>query len=230
MSDLKSNCARREHPALSRRQLLIAGAGLLAVPLLAPVSALADTLSAKSAAEAARAKAEGARQRLHLLEADRPARPGSETRELSLLCTHTGERRTLTYWQDGAYLPKALDCATELLRDHRCGEEHPVDPALLDLLHAVVSESGSQAPVQVVSGYRSPRTNALLRQGDPQVAKHSYHTRGMAIDFRLSDVPLSRVHRIADRLIRGGVGLYPASGFVHIDSGPQRRWCGKTTS
>jgi uncharacterized protein YcbK (DUF882 family) len=101
---------------------------------------------------------------------------------------------------------------------------HPIDPALLDLLHGVRSATGSRAPFQIISGYRSPATNHRLQQASTGVATHSLHMDGRAIDVRLADVTLPRLRRAASAARAGGVGYYPESGFVHLDTGRVRYW------
>jgi uncharacterized protein YcbK (DUF882 family) len=139
---------------------------------------------------------------------------------------HTGEQLEAVYWEDGDYIPDVLDAVNHHLRDYRTGDVHPIDPGLLDLLDAVNSMTGTKARFQVISGYRSAATNAMLRERSEEVAKKSFHMSGMAIDVRLPDVDLSRLHGAVLSLGRGGVGYYPESDFVHMDVGPQRCWQG----
>lgn len=145
-------------------------------------------------------------------------------RELSFLHTHTGERLSVEYFQNGTYLPDALDVVNHFLRDFRTGDVHQIDPALLDLLHALKASTGSGRPFEVISGYRSPATNAALRQRSEGVAAGSLHMIGRAIDIRLADVRLDALQQSALSLAAGGVGYYPASDFVHVDTGRVRRW------
>ena len=147
-----------------------------------------------------------------------------EERRLSLVNTHTGERLELAYFRDGSYLEDALARAERFLRDFRTGESHAIDPALLDLLFALVLATGSNAPFQIVSGYRSPRTNDALRARGGGQAKNSLHLQGRAADVRLADVPTPRLWDAALSLARGGVGYYRAEDFVHVDTGRVRRW------
>lgn len=154
---------------------------------------------------------------------------GDEPRHLRLLNLHTEETLDAVYWEKGAYVPDALHAANHVLRDFRTGETHPMDPQVLDLLVALRRRVDSKAPFHVISGYRSPQTNALLRAeggAETGVAKKSLHLQGQAIDLRLADVELSRVHAAALSLGRGGVGYYPTSNFVHVDVGRVRRWDG----
>ena len=153
------------------------------------------------------------------------ARAG-DVRSLSVLNLHTGERLTAAYWEAGSYLPDALQALAKVLRDHRTGETHAMDPQLFDLVSTLRARLQTQAPVHVISGYRSPRTNEALRQASSGVAKRSLHMDGMAMDLRLPGVDLARVRDAAWDLQRGGVGYYPGSDFVHVDVGRTRRWSG----
>jgi uncharacterized protein YcbK (DUF882 family) len=148
----------------------------------------------------------------------------ASTRLLRFSHTHTGERLTVEYFSAGRYLPDALGTVNHFLRDFRTGQVHDIDPQLLDLLHEVMSATGATRPFEVISGYRSPQTNAMLRQRSERVASGSLHMKGQAIDIRLSDVPLVRLRTAALALRRGGVGYYPASNFVHVDTGRVRFW------
>jgi uncharacterized protein YcbK (DUF882 family) len=153
------------------------------------------------------------------------AAPGSRAeRLLSLVHTHTGEQLTIPYVADGAYLPDSLARLDFFLRDFRTGEQHGIDPALLDQLHDLRELTGSRTPFQVISGYRSHRTNEALRSGGGGQARHSLHMQGRAIDVRLADVPTANLRDAALELARGGVGYYRTPDFVHVDTGPFRRW------
>jgi uncharacterized protein YcbK (DUF882 family) len=153
------------------------------------------------------------------------ARDGSGgERVLSLVHTHTGERLSLPYWADGAYLSDGLARIDGFLRDFRTGERHETDPALLDQLHALREATGSSAPFQVISGYRSPRTNEALRASRGGQARRSLHMQGRAIDVRLSDVSTAVLRDAALELGLGGVGYYRSEDFVHVDTGAVRRW------
>lgn len=147
-------------------------------------------------------------------------------RNLSVLNLHTGERLAATYWEAGAYVKDALAGLARVLRDHRTGETHDMAPGLLDLVASLQAEFAAQ-PVQVISGYRSPRTNEALRQsGGGGVAKRSLHMDGLAMDIRMPGVDLARLRDAAWGLQAGGVGYYPGSDFVHVDVGRVRRWAG----
>lgn len=146
-------------------------------------------------------------------------------RMLTLLNLHTGERVRTEYWSKGRYQREGLREINRLLRDHRTGATHPIDPKLLDLLHALTRKVGSRSPVHVISGYRSPESNAWLRERDGSgVAQNSFHTQGKAIDLRVPGLSLRNVQRAALSLRGGGVGYYPDSDFVHVDVGPLRHW------
>ena len=139
---------------------------------------------------------------------------------------HTGETLTLTYAMGARYLTAALAEIRHFLRDFRNGAVHDIDPGLLDQLHLLATVTGTKAPYQVISGYRSPETNEMLRREGHGVAAHSLHLEGRAIDIRLADVALADLRDAALSLKAGGVGYYPStdSNFVHIDTGRVRRW------
>ncbi len=147
-----------------------------------------------------------------------------ETRALSFQSLHTGEALSIEYWQNGAYAPDALAAINHILRDHRTGEAHAIDPRLLDLLHDLANQVEATAPFQVISGYRSPQTNATLAGASSSVARRSLHMQGMAIDIALERVSTDALRQAALSLGRGGVGYYPDPGFVHVDMGRVRSW------
>jgi uncharacterized protein YcbK (DUF882 family) len=155
-----------------------------------------------------------------------PALAVAPTRRLAMRNLHTDEWAEATYWSDGRYVPKALARINVLLRDHRREEVHPIAPSLLDLLHRLAQGIGTEEPFHVVSGYRSPQTNAMLGSKSSAVAKRSFHMRGQAVDIRLPCCGLQRLHRLALALDAGGVGLYRRSNFIHVDVGPVRQWVG----
>jgi uncharacterized protein YcbK (DUF882 family) len=145
-------------------------------------------------------------------------------RSLRLYHAHTGEELAITYYEQGEYHPDALAEANRFLRDFRTGEEYPIDRGLLDILHGIRQATGSNGRFEVVSGYRSPKTNAALRAKNSGVAKRSLHMQGRAIDVRLNGVDTARLRKAALALRGGGVGYYPKSGFVHLDTGRVRQW------
>lgn len=148
----------------------------------------------------------------------------SAERELSFRHTHTNETLTIVYWRDGAYLPAALERINRFLRDFRTDEQTTMDPALLDLLHTIYERTGSEGQFEIISAYRSPKTNEMLRRKSNGVAKKSQHLLGKAIDVRLTDVPIRKLREVAYDLGRGGVGFYGKSRFVHLDTGRFRTW------
>jgi uncharacterized protein YcbK (DUF882 family) len=145
-------------------------------------------------------------------------------RSLTLRNLHTGERVSQPYWVNGSYLPDALSAINTVLRDHRSGEVYPIDPGLLDLLSALQGRVGSRREYEVISGYRSPATNATLQANSSGVAKRSLHMQGRAIDIRLPGTRLQQLHRAAREMKAGGVGLYTGSNFIHVDTGRVRYW------
>jgi uncharacterized protein YcbK (DUF882 family) len=145
-------------------------------------------------------------------------------RKLAFNNLHTGETLKTVYWEGGDYVPGALGEINHILRDFRVNEVHPIDARLLDLLNTLHQKLGSKVPFSIISGYRSPKTNAVLAEASNGVAKHSLHMVGEAIDIHLEDVALNDLHRGAIALRRGGVGYYPASDFVHVDVGRVRTW------
>jgi uncharacterized protein YcbK (DUF882 family) len=146
------------------------------------------------------------------------------TRSLSLVHTHTGERLASVYFRDGAYVPAELARISYLLRDVRTGDVKAIDPAVLDILADVRTRAGRDAAFEVICGYRSPQTNAMLHARSSGVAEHSLHLEGRAIDVRLPGVPTARLRDLALEMGRGGVGYYAASDFVHLDNGRVRHW------
>ena len=146
-------------------------------------------------------------------------------RSITLKNLHTDETLDAVYWENGQYIPDALQAVNHVLRDFRTGDVHPIEPGLLDLITDLRARVGSKAQFQVISGYRSPQTNAMLRELSAEVAQHSLHMDGKAIDIVLEDVDLDGLHRAALDMSRGGVGYYPGR-FLHVDVGPVRRWQG----
>jgi len=147
-----------------------------------------------------------------------------EPRSVRFVHTHTGETLTASYFDGRAYNVACLSEVNHLLRDFRTGESHPIDPALLDILYDLQSRADRDAPFEVISGYRSPTTNAMLHRLSSGVAEHSQHLLGKAIDVRLSGYPTLNLCTHARTLARGGVGFYPSSDFIHVDTGSVRFW------
>lgn len=148
----------------------------------------------------------------------------SSRRELTLFNTHTQEKLSMCYFRDGEFLTEACQRLNHLLRDHRTGDVHAIDPRLYDMVYAVQTHLGHRGKVEIISGYRSPATNARLQNASSGVAKHSQHMLGKALDIRLSGLDTARVRDAAIELQAGGVGYYAKSDFVHIDTGRVRRW------
>ena len=147
-----------------------------------------------------------------------------EEKTLSFYHTHTLKELSIVYFRNGSYIPKALTTINNFLKDFRTGDIHPIDPALLDLLHDLRQASGTKEFFEVISGYRSPQTNAMLQGHSGGVASHSLHMLGKAIDIRLPSFNTGRLHQIALAFQRGGVGYYPQSDFIHLDTGHVRTW------
>ncbi|GAB2659218.1 YcbK family protein [Vibrio panuliri] len=146
------------------------------------------------------------------------------SRSLALNNVHTGENLETRYFDGQHYVRKELTRIDKICRDFRRNEIHNMDKKLFDQISLIQSELGVEAEVQIISGYRSPATNKALRARSSGVAKKSYHMTGQAIDFRLDGVNLRKVRDIAREIKAGGVGYYPSSNFVHIDTGPVRYW------
>jgi uncharacterized protein YcbK (DUF882 family) len=145
-------------------------------------------------------------------------------RTLSFLNLHTGEKGKFTYREYGRLVPEEVSRLYHLMRDHRTGDVHPIDSRLLDLLYALQQKTGTGKPFEIISAYRSPKTNAMLASHSNGVASKSLHMTGQAIDICLGDVPLYQLRNAALKLRAGGVGFYPNPGFVHVDTGRVRRW------
>ena len=159
---------------------------------------------------------------------DTPAESGGETRTLSLYQIHTKESLTITYMKNGKYIPSAMKKINYILRDWRRNEVITISPRTIDLMWELHADLGSKRPIHIVSGYRSPRTNAFLKKVGRNVARKSQHMVGKAIDIYFPDVPTEKMRNSA--LVRqvGGVGYYRSgggpTGFLHIDSGRVRHW------
>jgi uncharacterized protein YcbK (DUF882 family) len=148
-------------------------------------------------------------------------------RVLSFFNTHTGERLKTTYCTGGTYQADALRDLNFILRDFRANEIKPIDPRVFDLLHELGGTLETDQPFHIISGYRSPQTNALLRErggASTGVASHSLHMVGQAIDIRVPGVKLDHLRDTAKSLKIGGVGFYPDLNFVHVDIGRVRYW------
>jgi uncharacterized protein YcbK (DUF882 family) len=203
----------------SRRRVLRAGGAM------AGMSAAVLLVGTAGSYEAA-----GGDAAVHPDTPQRPAASGERgvatAKRISLLNLHTDEHIEIEYFRDGAYVPEAMSAIEVLLRDFRNGERHPMDPHLMDYLVEVARTLGVDPAFSVISGYRSPQTNANLREHSTGVAQHSLHMEGRAIDVRMKGVDCATLAAHAIDMKRGGVGYYRASGFVHMDTGPFRTWKG----
>jgi uncharacterized protein YcbK (DUF882 family) len=179
---------------LSRRRFIGLGAAALAMPFISRIPAAAFS------------------------------KPLPPDRSLSLYNIHTGEQAALDYCHSGSLISPSLEKINHILRDHRTGETKDIDVRLLDLLHVLSRKVGANRPFHIISGYRSPRTNAHLRANGSGVAENSLHLLGQAVDIRVPDLKLQDLYRTAVSLRGGGVGIYPKSDFVHVDIGRVRTW------
>lgn len=149
---------------------------------------------------------------------------GNDAWRLNFRQAHTGQTFSGVYRVGDKYLPDAFDRLNYVLRDFRTGDIFPMDPRVLDILNIIQSKTGSDKPFEILSGYRSPKTNAMLRKASTGVARNSFHMYGQALDIRLPGFSTRRLREIARSLRAGGVGFYPNSDFVHIDTGKVRTW------
>jgi uncharacterized protein YcbK (DUF882 family) len=152
--------------------------------------------------------------------------PNPALKQIALTNLHTGEKVTVEYFRDNAYVPNALAAIDAVLRDFRNGEKHAIDPKLMDYLVDVAAQIGVPPAFSVISGYRSPETNERLHERSSGVSQHSLHMQGRAIDVRMSGVDCKDLAAHAEELKCGGVGFYRASNFVHLDTGAFRTWRG----
>ncbi len=150
--------------------------------------------------------------------------PSRQVRQLSFYNVHTGEALKTAYFENGQYVPEALLAINHFFRDFRANEERNIDPRLLDLLHRIHAALDTSQPFNLISGYRSPATNAWLASQSEGVAHHSLHMYGMASDINVQGRSLAVVQMVALAMRSGGVGFYPRSDFVHVDTGRVRRW------
>lgn len=157
-----------------------------------------------------------------MAQAANPAMLGG--REIKMFNAHTGEKFAGTYWANGRYIPDAFSGIKGIMRDHRNNETFPIDPRLMDILYVLQNKLDNFDGFRVLSGYRSPKSNAMLRRNGEGVAKNSLHMTGQAVDISLPGTSLSTLHKMAVTVHSGGVGFYPKTGFVHIDTGRVRTW------
>ncbi|WP_335582554.1 DUF882 domain-containing protein [Caulobacter sp. HMWF025] len=205
---------------IERRRLLQCGLGVLVAGLAGP-SSMAQTLPDGPATVAANLQPDLIGDLI-----DQSQVITAPPRVLSLYNLHTAEKLEAVYWENGTYVPDAVEALNHVLRDYRTGDVAPMNVGLFDLLGELSAKTGSREAFQVVSGYRSPATNALLAERSGEVAKRSLHMDGKAMDIYLEDVALDRLRAAALDIGRGGVGYYPETRFVHVDVGPVRRWQG----
>ncbi|MEM1277243.1 MAG: DUF882 domain-containing protein [Pseudomonadota bacterium] len=145
-------------------------------------------------------------------------------RSIHLINKRTEEWLKTVYWVEGAYLPEAMAAVDHIMRDWRAEKAIPIDPKTIDIIAATHQLLETEEPFEVISGYRSPQTNAMLRRRSRNVARKSYHVQGMAVDLTLKSRRIRDVSRIAQSFKAGGVGTYSRAQFVHLDSGPLRTW------
>ena len=145
-------------------------------------------------------------------------------KNLAFFNTHTRENLAICYYRNGKYDLRALAKINNVLRDHRSNEIKAIDPRLLDLLHDLSLKTKSNRPIHIISGYRSPATNKLLRKNSSGVASKSMHMLGKAADIRIPGFNTRQLRDIARKMKAGGVGYYPKSDFVHLDTGRVRYW------
>jgi uncharacterized protein YcbK (DUF882 family) len=223
---------------IERRKLLGLGLGVLGASAVGPMAAFAQSklgisdpiadLLQQQADLPEGMPAEGLSiQPAPLSTPVAPVRSASRApRWLKLHNIHTQEKIEAVYFEKGEYVPDAVQALDKVLRDYRTGDVYSMHPELFDTLSSLQQKTGSKEHFQVISGYRSPKTNAMLHGRSGQVAKRSLHMDGKAMDVYLEDVALDRLRAAALDLGRGGVGYYPVSNFVHVDVGPVRRWVG----
>ena len=223
---------------IERRKLLGLGLGVLGASAVGPMAAFAqaklsgtdligDLLQQQSDLPEGLAVDDLATQAVPVATPASSVRSaGHAPRWLKLHNIHTQEKLEAVYFDKGEYVPDAVQALDKVLRDYRTGDVYSMHPELFDTLADLHQKTGSQSHFQVISGYRSPKTNAMLHERSGQVAKRSLHMDGKAIDIYLEDVALDRVRAAALDIGRGGVGYYPVSNFVHVDVGPVRRWVG----
>jgi uncharacterized protein YcbK (DUF882 family) len=163
---------------------------------------------------------------VHADAADEPSGVAHADRWIELLNSHTGEVVSVVFSNAQGFVPEGLERLQYLLRDYRTGEQRGMDPALYVQLSELARTAGCEPRFEVISGYRSPATNSLLRSRGRAVAEHSLHMEGRAIDVRLKGCKCSTLRDLAMAAGRGGVGYYARSDFVHIDTGRVRYWQG----
>jgi uncharacterized protein YcbK (DUF882 family) len=152
--------------------------------------------------------------------------PEAPERVVEVFNTHTRESARVAYWRGGDYDAAAMAKLRHVLRDHRNGASHDMEPALYDQLHDLAQAAGREASYEIISGYRSPESNAKLATAGSGVARQSLHMQGRAIDVRLRGFSTAALRDLALEAKKGGVGYYRRSDFVHLDTGRFRTWNG----
>lgn len=156
-----------------------------------------------------------------------PAKPKSHDRYVAFYNQHTGESFEGLYRYGDQYIGASLHEINRVMRDFRTNEVHEIDPRLVDIMFNLqqgIWHKGGKGAYEIISGYRSPKTNAMLRSKGEGVAKNSYHLKGQAVDLRMKSFPTREIQKVALDLQAGGVGYYRSSDFVHVDTGPVRSW------
>lgn len=153
-------------------------------------------------------------------------RGSGDIRRLTMTSSRTGESIDLIYWVDGKYIKDALKEVNYFMRDWRMDKSTAIDTRAIDIMAAAHRIMDTDEPYQLLSGYRTPQTNALLRSNSRGVARKSLHMKGQAADLRLKSRSVTQMHRAASSLHAGGVGRYYGSRFVHMDCGDVRTWRG----
>ncbi|MBC8553074.1 MAG: YcbK family protein [Nitrospira sp.] len=149
-----------------------------------------------------------------------------DERLISLYNPTTKESLSLVYYRKGTYHPDCMEQINHIFRDHRTGKIKPIDENLIDLLSKVQADTKTSTPFHIISGYRTPRSNALLRKTMNGVAKKSFHMYGQAADIRLPGYSLKKLRKVLMKQKMGGVGYYSKSRFIHVDVGEVRYWWG----
>lgn len=144
--------------------------------------------------------------------------------QVSFRQAHTGESFSGVYRVGDQYLPDVFERLNYMMRDFRTGEAFPMDPRVIDILSMVQAGTGKSTPLEILSAYRTPKTNAMLRRISEGVARNSYHMYGQAVDIRMPGYNTKKLGAVARSLRQGGVGYYPKSHFVHVDTGELRSW------
>ncbi|MGF1660776.1 MAG: YcbK family protein [Rubrimonas sp.] len=160
----------------------------------------------------------------HALAAPAVLTGAGDIRMIRLVNPRTGDKVSSVYWIEGAYVPEVMSEISHLMRDWRVDRVKAIDPGLIDIISAAHKRLDTSEPFTVYSGYRTPQTNAALRQNSRGVASNSYHIKGMAADLHLEGRSVRQISGAALSLKAGGVGKYSRSNFVHMDCGPVRDW------